>query len=99
MLEHLESTVNITDRLNALENRVQQNEEKLLSLNARSKAHSMIFTAIGVPLCAVSPATAAQIITCLLSYEKEARAQNARASLIREFREVRESLEGQIDLK
>jgi len=84
----------IEKRLKALERRAQQGEENLRILNARIKAQSMIFTAIGLPICASIPSLSAQIIENLRNCEEVARSMNGRTALIREFREVRESLEG-----
>lgn len=76
-------------RLKALEKAAVRNEEHMQHLEGQAMALSLIFNAIGAPLCTKLPAILPAIISNLRNYEKAERAQNGHASAIEQLQRTR----------
>jgi hypothetical protein len=87
------SMTNIEKRLASLEKRATAYDELWHAVNGQNKALGLIFTAIGVPICAANPSLLPKIIANLLTYEETARMANEHAATILQFRGTRESFE------
>jgi hypothetical protein len=83
-------------RLKALEKRTRIDDERWQTLAAQQTAFTMIFEAIGAPVCAASPVVFKTIIKNLKTFEVTARMTNEHAKTIEEFRHLREFFERQI---
>jgi hypothetical protein len=83
----------IEQRLKALEKHARANHERWQMLDEHVKALALIRQAIAAPICAATPKILQTIIGNLKVCEKEARAVNAHAKMIVEFRAARKFFE------
>jgi hypothetical protein len=87
---------NLTDiesRLKELENRARLDDERWQMMDGKITALSLIFHAIGKPICALNPALLPLIINNLRIYEESARKRNNHEASIAHFRFCRETFE------
>jgi hypothetical protein len=85
--------MDIESRLNELESRANLEDERWQLLDGKITALSLIFHAIGKPICAVNPSLLPLIINNLRMYEESARRRNDHEATIAHFRFCREIFE------
>ena len=83
----------IEKRLKALEKHAQIENQKWQAAQSHFKAFSLIFDAIGAPICAANPSILPSIIENLKAYLKRSRIQNEHAVLIGQLRQTLEFFE------